>query len=58
MREAKEEEEKRKKELAKEKRIKRMLEAAFDGDYDEIQAIVKEVVKKLQKFCVVKGFVI
>ena len=43
MREAKEEEEKRKKELAKEKRVKRMLEAAFDGDYDEIKAIVKEV---------------
>ena len=43
MREAKEEEDKRKRELAKAKRVKRMLEAAFDGDNDEMKAIVQEV---------------
>jgi len=45
LREAKEEEDKRKRELAKAKRVKRMLEAAFDGDNDEMKAIVQEVEK-------------
>merc|ERR1712096_275313 len=45
LREAKEEEVKRKRELAKAKRVKRMLEAAFDGDNDEMKTIVQEVEK-------------
>ena len=40
-RQKEEEERKRKREMAK--RRKRMLEAAFDGDNDEINTVLKEV---------------
>lgn len=35
--------EERKRKAEQRKRVKRMLEAAFDGDLDEINTIVKEV---------------
>lgn len=35
--------EERKRKAEEKKRVKRMLEAAFDGDLDEINAIIKEV---------------
>lgn len=39
------EQEERKRKAEERKRIKRMLEAAFDGDVDEINNILKEVSK-------------
>jgi len=46
--EKEEEERKRKREEAK--RRKRMLEAAFDGDVDEMKVVLKEVPLFLRKF--------
>ena len=43
-RQKEEEERKRKREMAK--RRKRMLEAAFDGDNDEINTVIKEVLEQ------------
>ena len=36
--------EERKRKAEEKKRVKRMLEAGFDGDLDEINAILKEVI--------------
>ena len=41
--EMKREEEQRRKKREHEKRVKRVLEAAFDGDNDEIKSVLKEV---------------
>ena len=41
--EMKREEEERRKKREHDKRIKRVLEAAFDGDNDEIRNVLKEV---------------
>jgi len=40
---AQKEMEERKRKAEEKKRVKRMLEAAFDGDVDEVNAIIKEV---------------
>lgn len=37
--------EERKRKAEEKKRVKRMLEAGFDGDLDEINAILKEVLR-------------
>ena len=47
---ARKEMEERKRKAEEKKRVKRMLEAGFDGDLDEINAILKEVSNVISVF--------